>query len=459
MSSQRSLQTRSPRFVYDLSVNERISKIIKVSRVIYLPGLATSLVLYSYASLVDHAQFTVLTPLKVLWLLGLILLASTLVSTLYNLEDWVRVEKDPRREKSKVIFQITTKGTNVDAVRRGVDSVLAWAGKHLEDFEVWVVTDEGADLDSLASEKVRVIYTPKDYRTRNRTKYKARALNYACELRKGLGLNRSDVWVYFMDEESVVGEDTVLGIKDFIAKKKAEIGHGLIVYPNFWGKNLLVSLADSMRPSQDLFYSALETKLGKVSWLHGSHLLMRADVESKICWDFGVTWGEDSEFGLRASEMGFRIGWLGGVLYEQSPFSITDYYKQRRRWFFHSYNMVFRRLPAWAKATYLVSVIGWLSGLPSFAVSVLNLVFPSSNPFPFFGFVSVAMLYNLVFWYAVGFALNVEPLNLKVKEKVKLAALAAVLFPAYTFLESLAPWYALISYRNREKVGFEVVKK
>lgn len=460
MSGQKSVTERRFTFFYSLEVNGKIWKTLRFSRSFYLLGLLLVLIAYSLVRTTQHFPYTPLSVLKAVWLLGAFLLVTTFVSTVIKFEDWVRVSRANNGEsKFKVIFQITTKGENKEAVARSVESALIWASRHLDDFEVWVVTDEGADLEFLKSTKVKVLYTPKDYFTRNGSKYKARALNYACELRRALGLNRSDVWVYFMDEESVVGEDTVLGIKDFINSKKAEIGHGLIVYPNFWGKNLLVSLADSLRPAQDVFFSTVETKAEMVSWLHGSHLLVRADVEEKVCWDLGETWGEDSEFGLEAQRKGFRIAWIPGALYEQSPFSLRDYFKQRRRWFFHSFNMLKKRSPLWAKAYYWVSTVGWLAGLPSFVISILNFLFPSANPFPYFGFASLAILYNLIFWYIIGLKLNLDPLNLSWGKELAYFALALLLFPVYTAMESLAAWYALLSWRKRNEVGFEVVKK
>lgn len=459
MSSEWEVAERKTTFIYDLNIGKRISKTIRISRLLYLPGLLLMLWLYSILKIYDHPDYTWLTPLKLVWLLGLITLFTALIALTFSLEDWVRVNEPKGGMRGKVIFQVTTKGQNVDAVVRGVYSVLIWAGKYLYDFEVWVVTDEGANLDFLASRRVRVIYTPKTYSTPNGTKYKARALNYACELRKTLGLNRSDVWVYFMDEESVVGEDTIVSIVDFVTSNKGEIGRGLILYPNFWGRSLLVSLADSIRPAQDLFFSTVETKLGKVLWMHGSHLLVRADVEAKICWDFGVTWGEDSQFGVKAVERGFRVSWLRGVLYEQSPFSLRDYFKQRRRWFFYTFSSLRGDLPLWTRLYYWISVVGWLAGFPSFLISLLNLLIPSANPFPYFGFVSVAILYNVIFWYLVGLKLNLDPLNLGSRKTVNLMLLGLVLLPLYAVLESLTAWYALLTWRKRHRVGFEVVKK
>ncbi len=75
------------------------------------------------------------------------------------------------------------------------------------------------------------------------------------ELREKLGYHPEKTWIYLMDEESIVGEDTILGIIDFIeseAPKGKLVGQGLIVSSNYWGRNLLTSLQDSLRAGDDI---------------------------------------------------------------------------------------------------------------------------------------------------------------------------------------------------------------
>ncbi len=103
--------------------------------------------------------------------------------------------------------------------------------------------------------------------------------------------------------------DFLLSLKSssFIENKRGSIGQGLIIYSNFYGKNIFTSLADSIRSATDVSTHVFQIKTGFVSWMHGSHVLIRSDVEQKISWDFGKTWGEDSLFGLKAQEFGYKI--------------------------------------------------------------------------------------------------------------------------------------------------------
>jgi len=221
---------------------------------------------------------------------------------------------------------------------------LYWAPRYLRRFEVWVVTEDDVDkrfFEGLRrlDDRVRVVYVPSWYRTPRGTRYKARALHYAAELRARLGYDPEKTWVYLMDEESIVGEDTILGIIEFIeeeAPKGKLVGQGLIVYSNYWGKNLLTSMQDSVRSFDDITRFKLQNLIGRnFVGLHGFHLLYNMVLEEKVGWDLGPHRAEDMAFAFLIDELfgSFRpFGWLKGVLHEQSPFTIRDMIKQRSRW-------------------------------------------------------------------------------------------------------------------------------
>jgi len=152
-----------------------------------------------------------------------------------------------------------------------------------------------------------------------------------------------------MDEECIIGEDTVLGIIDFIeneSKKGKLIGQGLIVYSNFWGKNLLTSLEDSIRAGDVITRLKLQAKMGRIIMgIQGSHSLHRLDIEEKVGWDFGFMRAEDAMFGLLVNQHFKKIwGWLKGKLYEQSPFTIKEFIKQRRRWLWGKLEILTKKL-------------------------------------------------------------------------------------------------------------------
>lgn len=396
---------------------------------------------------------SVIDLLKLAFLIPLLSGLFTFIGFLAVKEEDFALQRRSQSKDYKVIFQITSRGFNVDAVRRSVESVKYWARKYLKDYEIWLVTEPDALIDYI--DGVKVIKVPSDFRTNNNTKFKAKALEYARLLRKPYA--RDDVWVYLMDEESVVGEDTILGIIDFIENNRGEIGQGLIVYSNLYGKNLLASLADSIRSSGDVSLYYFQIMTGFVSWMHGSHVLIRSDIEASIGWDFGTTWGEDSLFGLEAQRRGYRIRWLKGRLYEQSPFTIRDFLKQRRRWVFHSLDVLRRKTSVKVKTSYFYSLLVWASGLLNLLIAINSI--QSKALFPFNNSLILLTAPIIASWisgYLVGLYLNTHPLGLPLR---KLALYSVVALLGGSLLEGIAVWYAIPSAVRMQDIGFEVIKK
>ncbi|HIP90465.1 MAG TPA: hypothetical protein EYH22_02840 [Candidatus Nanopusillus sp.] len=408
-----------------------------------------------------------------IWLAYLpVAIASGLGFLKYNSKEAIVLERRVQKEDYKVILQITTRGFNTDAIERSVRSILYWAPKYLKDYEIWIVTEDDVDkkfferlkeLNDEAKKKIRTIYVPRSYKTPNNTKYKARALNYALELRLREKYNLKKTWIYAMDEESIVGEDTIIGIIDFIENKSKNgklIGQGLIVYSNFWGKNILTSLEDSIRTGDDISRFRFQAEYGEVIvGAHGSHSLYRADLEAKIGWDFGEVRAEDALFGVLANKYFPKpYGWLKGKLYEQSPFSVIDFLKQRRRWFWGKLDILLNRkdIDLKYKALFAIGLISWLSALPSQIITYVNLLHPTPSPnllaAGLFGF----NLGTLIYIYWIGCKLNLQPIE---KDSIWIKTLNILAIPVISITEGLAPWYALLTYRNSKKMAFEVIKK
>ena len=393
--------------------------------------------------------------LKIAWIIPLLASISALIGYFTIKDRDFKLKKRFLECGYKVIFQITTRGFNVDALKRSVENIKYWAPKYLKNYEIWVVTEPDANPEIDNIKDVKIIKVPYDFSTPNESKYKDRALEYAKQLRKDY--DHEKTWIYFMDEESVVGEDTILGIIDFIENKRGVIGQGLIIYPNFYGKNIYTSLADSIRPSADVSIHIFQIKTGFVSWMHGSHVLIRSDIEQQIGWDFGKTWGEDSLFGLKAQELGYRIEWLKGRLYEQSPFTIKDFLKQRRRWALHSFDILKRKLPLKVKLAYFYSLLIWASGLISLTATLLAIF--SGTIFPFNNYIILIVMPVTVTWigsYLVGFYLNTQPLDIPVYYKI-LFAIASIIIGS--ILDGIAIWYAIFTMLTNKNIAFEVIKK
>jgi len=167
--------------------------------------------------------------LKGVWLLYLLFLVPTVYEILtYMRNEFHRVPNKVFLEDAKVIFQIASRGFNQSALSSNVENVFHWAGKYIKDYEVWLAIEESARSDFFEElarkygDRLRILYVLKEYTTKRETLYKARALSYALETRIKEGLVGENTWVFLMDEESVIGEDTIIGIVDFTGKARIQ---------------------------------------------------------------------------------------------------------------------------------------------------------------------------------------------------------------------------------------------
>ncbi len=111
----------------------------------------------------------VLVWAKLVWLLYLpIAVFSGLGILLYNPREDFHLERRRQTGDYLVIFQVTTRGFNKEAVERGVRSVLYWAPRYLRNYEIRVVTEDDVDKGFFSglkrlSDRVRVVYIPRGY--------------------------------------------------------------------------------------------------------------------------------------------------------------------------------------------------------------------------------------------------------------------------------------------------------
>jgi cellulose synthase/poly-beta-1,6-N-acetylglucosamine synthase-like glycosyltransferase len=96
--------------------------------------------------------------------------------------------------------------------------------------------------------------------------------------------------------------------------------------------NRIAALAESIRPFH--CYDCISQMANPPPvHMHGSNLLVRADVEDKVGWDHSETVAEDQLFGVKVHDQyGSVFGWHGGILLEQPPLYLRDHFRQRSRW-------------------------------------------------------------------------------------------------------------------------------
>jgi hypothetical protein len=282
-----------------------------------------------------------------------------------------------------IVFQVTAIGKNVRALESSIQSVRFWV-RHTPflgfRYLLWVVVEpEGyatdpSLYDSWREAGVKVWVVPKEYRTPLGTRGKARALQYACELRGKMGLSAPNVWVYHQDEETCVGQDTLLGISDFVERGQKLVGAGIILYPVDWVP-IPTHVQEFTRSYDDLrVLDSLTMPGNPAAGFHGSHFLVRADVEDAVGWDTsGYSPAEDLTFEIRVrAQYGPVFGVLKGFAYEKGAFSMRDQLRQRRRWI-RGIMYAIRRSPVLSRPrrlTIAYSAVSWFSALPSVVVLV-----------------------------------------------------------------------------------------
>ena len=249
---------------------------------------------------------------------------------------------------SLLVVQVPTIGRYdvMPALRRVVGSMEECLPVNFANWRVDVVAEESSEardeLEALRSEHVRILYVPAAYESPNGTQAKARANCWLDQLRQEEGESRDDVWVLHMDDDTAIAADTAEQIARFVnsnpsGKRGAKLlAQGVLTYPRQFSSNGLVWLADAVRPASDLSVFRLWTGGGRpLLGAHGELLLVRADVESSLGWDYGrnLSITEDANFALMfATRFPGRSAWFPARCYGSAPESFSDLVKQRKRW-------------------------------------------------------------------------------------------------------------------------------
>lgn len=226
-----------------------------------------------------------------------------------------------------LIIQVTTTGREQLRVNEVIASIRSYRLRL--PYQVWVVTEPGQG-DSYPQAD-RVIMVPKDFTVRSERK--ARALEYSRQVRSLIGLDTADVKILYND-------DDVLPTKGYISTAFAadyDVCEGVTAprtqYSTWPLGHIITSHADDVRARQCLIYcSVFQGVLGKPVYVHGEGLTVTGEAERKVTWDYPVFASEDLTFGQQAAKMGLRWGWFHEHVELTSPWTLKDFFTQRKRW-------------------------------------------------------------------------------------------------------------------------------
>ncbi|VDO99030.1 unnamed protein product [Soboliphyme baturini] len=305
---------------------------------------------------------------------------NTLGLTMYN----AFVERVPLKNSTLfapfVCIRVVTKGNYpqliADNLAKNIDTCFRVGMEH---FMVDVVTDKALHLPR--NSRLREIVVPASYETKSRAMFKARALQYCLE--DEVNVLRDDDWIVHLDEETLLTENSVRGILNFCVDGQHQFGQGLITYANGHIVNWLTTLADCFRVADDMgklrfqLYALHRPLFG---W-KGSFVVTQVGAERRVSFDHGPNGSvaEDCYFSIAAYQDGFSFNFIEGEMHERSPFTVSDFLQQRKRWIQGIHLVVHSSELAWRKKIFLaMSFYAWLT-MP---LTLMNLFLGYLLPLP-----------------------------------------------------------------------------
>uniref|UniRef100_A0A182QLH8 Glycosyltransferase 2-like domain-containing protein n=1 Tax=Anopheles farauti TaxID=69004 RepID=A0A182QLH8_9DIPT len=402
-------------------------------------------------------------PTIVLYLLR-VLTFLTLPQVLFNFFGLVIYNAFPEKVILKgspllapfICIRIVTRGDYSELVKTNVlRNMNTCLDTGLENFLIEVVTDKPIGLPK--HRRTREIVVPKEYKTKTGAMFKARALQYCLEDTVNV-LNNND-WVVHLDEETLLTENSVRGIINFVLDGKHPFGQGLITYANENVVNWLTTLADSFRVSDDMGKLRLQFKMFHkpfFSW-KGSYVVTQVHAEKAVSFDNGIdgSVAEDCFFAMRAYAQGYTFNFIEGEMYEKSPFTLTDFLQQRKRWL-QGILLVVRSaaIPIRNKILLAISLCSWIT-MP---LSTSNMVLAALYPIPCpnaIDFVCAFIAGFNIYMYVFGVIKSFSLYRFGLVKFLACVLGALCTIPINVVIENVAVIWGLIGKKNK----FYVVQK
>ena len=354
-----------------------------------------------------------------------------------------------------LIFQITTTGNEQARVNEIIASVRGY--RLPMPHEIWVAAEPGHE--NRYPQADRVIVVPAEFRARSERK--ARALEYTRRLRAAKGLGRADVKILYNDDDVLPTRQYILTAFDADYDVCEGITAPRTEYGTLPAGHLVASHADDVRARQCLIYcSVFQGVLGKPLSVHGEGLTVTGAAEQRVTWDYPVFASEDLMFGQNAAKMGLRWGWFCESVEITSPWTLREFFIQRKRWLWGDLHAITRRdvLPrsraAAITAKYLVDSVIFLVSTAGLSLRLTGELPPSS---PLYGAARLALLTWLAVFFAAGWIGAGGSVDGRNDDSRLLAALTAVLFSPLSCLVTAAGLaWPLIAGNPRT---FEVIRK
>jgi len=262
--------------------------------------------------------------LYILYFFAIIMLPFIVYESYHLIINPLLLREKPKKpvQGRRILAVVTTVGKNPEVVNDVIFKKLKSYDKNIKTAVVIEYNDKNEyNCDY-------IIRVPENYKTKNNSKYKSRALQYFSEWLKQNNFGK-ETYVLHLDDDSYVEKKYI----DYIYGMEEEAGQG-ILRVNGLSNHPLTRMSDYARTSSCMIYCSAHNHKHKPLGVHGEGLAVRADVEIEIGWDFPTTKqliDEDYLFGQTVAKK-YRFGFIPSYINIIPPFSTKDFYKQRRRW-------------------------------------------------------------------------------------------------------------------------------
>jgi hypothetical protein len=380
---------------------------------------------------------SVLSPLLVLSMLVAGTIGTYVVTGLIG---FVLYRPDSGEERAEhVRFVITTVAS--EQVRPALTEAIEHQLDRFDEYELFVVIDEGSDLEAelIADERVRTVVVPDSFSCVAMAK--GRAIQYFIET---VVADDPEFWYAFLDDDNLLLDDSLLyEIPMYERRGYGAANPVLVPRP---GRSMATFVMDHLRTLDDLtVFRTFTGLLGKPAvGFHGELLTARGDLLVEVGFD-RKSIVEDYAFAARLIERGIPVWQTASRVSILSPHTIEALFKQRRRWYLGLWREQFRSPPIAVAAmglrlfAWTFALLGGIAFLPAWMLASAGV----SIPVVVHGVVLLgAGVYWVAYLYGVSRTGRAWPKHL-------------LLVPVYSILEAVTAIYSLYYWTE----DFVVIEK
>lgn len=369
-----------------------------------------------------------MTPLEALLLFGNLIALVTAVFVVIGIVGGLLYDPDRGEERAEnVRFVVTTIGS--ESVATTLASVIDHTLATFPEYELYVLTDEGADLedDLRADDRFETVVVPDDFECEATAK--GRAIQYFVET---VVADEQEYWYAFLDDDNEVrGRDILYEIP--VYERRGYHAANPVLVPR-QGHSATTFVMDHVRTLDDLtVFRTFTGLLGRpLVGFHGELLTVRGDTLAEVGFD-RESIVEDFAFAAELVRRDLPVWQTGSRVSILSPHSTPDLFKQRRRWFLGLLAEL-RRCPPSATLVMGLRMVAWtFATVGGVVFAPLWLLTGDSTPLlaPLVMFSSA--IYFLAYLYGVR----------SVQEGLLARLGRAIVLPVYPALESLVSVYSL----------------